>query len=80
MDITTITDLITNLGFPIALVIAMGIFIWKLYQQSVTREEKLMAVNSMAIETITKYADKLDAIQKDVAEIKNDVTTIMANK
>ena len=61
MDIAMIGDLINNFGFPIVLVIAMGFFIWKMYKQSVTREEKLIAeiaayhaVNEKAIKTLWK--------------------------
>lgn len=77
MDIAMIGELITNFGFPIALVIAMGFFIWKIYQQSVTREDKLMAeiaecrsVNDKAIETLSIYAERLSVIETDVKEIK----------
>jgi chromosome segregation ATPase len=35
-------------------------------------------VNAKAIETIARYAEKLDAIQHDVNEIKTDVTIIMS--
>ena len=78
MEIGVVTDLITTLGFPIALVVAMGFFIWKMYQQSVTREEKLMEeiannrlVNEKAIETLALYAERLDNIETDVKEIKD---------
>jgi hypothetical protein len=80
MDMSLFTELIATLGFPIALVIAMGFFIWKIYQQSVTREEKLMAeitenrlVNEKAIETLTIYAERLGVIESDVKEIKDIV-------
>ena len=83
MDLTAITELITNLGFPIAIVIALGYFVWTIYKQSVVREEKLMAeitenrlVNEKAIETIAKYAERLTHIEDNIAEIKNDVTLI----
>ena len=73
-----IGELISNFGFPIALVIAMGFFIWKMYKQSVTREDKLMAeitecrvVNDKAIETLSVYAERLCVIETDVKEIKN---------
>lgn len=78
MEIGVVTELITTLGFPIALVVAMGFFIWKMYLQSVTREEKLMeeiannrAVNEKAIETLALYAERLDNIETDVKEIKD---------
>lgn len=77
MDIAMIGELITNFGLPIAMVIAMGAFIWIIYKQSVTREEKLMtelsecrAVNEKAIETLTIYAERLSVIENDVKEIK----------
>lgn len=48
------------------------------------REEKLFEeikenreVNAQAIATIARYADKLDTIQTDIAEIKNDVNILM---
>ena len=81
MDITMIGDLISNFGFPIVLVLAMGLFIWKMYQQSVTREDKLMnelaecrAVNEKAIETLSVYAERLSIIETDVKEIKSIIT------
>lgn len=87
MDATMVTELISTLGFPIALVIGMSYFIWQLWKQSVVREEKLMTeltecrvVNTQAISTIASYAEKLDTIQKDVTEIKSDMNVIMNNK
>ena len=81
MDITMIGDLISNFGFPIVLVLAMGLFIWKMYQQSVTREEKLMnelaecrAVNDKAIETLSVYAERIGVIEADVKEIKSIIS------
>ena len=78
MDISMISDLISNFGFPIVLVLAMGLFIWKMYQQSVTREEKLMnelaecrVVNEKAIETLSVYAERIGVIEADVKEIKS---------
>lgn len=82
MDIAMIGELIANFGFPIALVIAMGWFIIKIYNQSVTREEKLIneiaecrSVNDKAIETLTIYAERLSTIETDVKEIKQIITT-----
>lgn len=82
MDATIWTELISTLGFPIALVIAMGFFIWTIYKQSVAREEKLMQeiaenrmVNEKAIETLAVYAERLGVIENDVREIKTIITT-----
>jgi chromosome segregation ATPase len=87
MEITTITDLITSVGFPIACVIAMGLFIWNLYKKSIDREDKLMqeiaanrVINAQAIETIAKYAERLDTIQKDISDIKTDITVIKSKE
>lgn len=83
MDVTIWVELISSLGFPIAMVGAMGFLIWKLYKQSVAREATLMAeiqenrkVNSKAIETITLYAERLASIENNLAEIKTDITDI----
>ncbi len=45
MNIATITEVITTLGFPIACVIALGIFVWKIYKRSEEREDKLIEGN-----------------------------------
>ena len=79
-------NIIQTLGLPIALVLAMGFFIYKLWQQSVEREKTLMAeitenrlVNEKAIETITLYAERLGHIETDLTKIKNDVVAIKDN-
>ena len=79
-------ELITTVGFPIACVIAMGLFIYHIYKKSEDREDKLMneiektrEVNAQAIETIAHYAEKLDTIQEDIKVIKSDIT-VLASK
>jgi chromosome segregation ATPase len=86
MDVNAWTDVVRSLGFPIALVVAMGIFIYKLWQQSVDREktlyleiEKSREVNEKAITTIAQYAEKIGEIQEDVKDIKSDLTSIVAS-
>jgi chromosome segregation ATPase len=85
MDANIFVELISTLGFPIALVIAMGIFIYKIYNQSVKREEALMEeirvnreTNSKAIETIAQYSERLETIQSDIRDIKTDITILTA--
>lgn len=80
-------DVISKLGFPIAVCVAMGWFIWTLYKQSVTRENKLYKeieechkINAQYANIITTYTDKLDVIQKDVATIKQDVTAYFTGR
>ena len=83
MDINMIMEIITTLGFPIACVLALGYFVYKIYTQSVKREEKLMEeialnreVNAKAIATITLYAERLTHIENDISSIKTDVGDI----
>ena len=78
MDLGTITELIATLGFPIVCVLALGVFVYKLWQQSVTREEKLMEeitenrlVNTKFAEIIAGYEITLGEIKTDVKDIKD---------
>ena len=57
----------------------------ELQKQSSEREEKLYKeltschqINDKGIETIARYGEKLDTIQTDVKEIKNDITYLLA--
>ena len=77
MEIATVVELISTLGFPIVLVLAMGWFIWKIYNQSVDREKALMteiaesrAINSQFAEIIAQYKIEIGEIKTDVKEIK----------
>ena len=90
MEFGVVVELISTVGFPIALVLLLGWFIIKIYNDTTKnakeREEKLYTeiaenrkINEKAIETIALYADKLDIIQEDVAEIKKDII-ILTNK
>lgn len=83
MEMAAVVELITTLGFPIVCVLALGFFVWTIYKQSVSREEKLMGeiaenrlVNEKAIETIAQFAERFTHIESDVELIKNDVILI----
>lgn len=76
-------DVISTVGFPIACVIGLGWFVYKIYNDMTKREDKLYselancrAVNEKAIDTIAHYAEKLDVIQSDINDIKTDITVI----
>lgn len=43
-----------------------------------TQIEKFSATNEVAIQTIARYSEKLDTIQQDVKEIKEDVIKLSA--
>ena len=77
MDIGVIVELIGTVGFPIVCVLALGIFVYKLWQQSVSREEKLLEeitenriINTKFAEIIAGYEITLGEIKTDVKEIK----------
>lgn len=63
-------EIISTLGFPIAVSVALAAFVFIIYKQSVKREEQLMEVNSKAIDTIAKYANELNVIKEDIKDIK----------
>ena len=48
----------------------------KLYNELAQSRE----VNRKAIETIAHYAEKLDVIQKDISDIKTDITIIRSQE
>ena len=83
MEVGMVTEIISTLGLPVALVVAMAWFIFKLWKQSAARETKLYeelaecrAVNKQAIETLALYADRLRNIETDVKDIKDRVSEI----
>ena len=88
--LTMLIELLPTVGFPIVCVIAMGVFIFTIYRnttnESRDREDKLnkiiienQVIINDAIETIAKYAEKLEVIQSDINEIKTEIT-ILATK
>ena len=76
-------ELISTLGFPIACVVAMGWFIFKIYNQSISRENELrdeikenQKINGKFAEIINRYSLELGEIKSDVKEIKEDIIII----
>ena len=89
-NINTIQTLVTSLGFPICVCIALGWFIYKAFEkftaQSEKREEKLYTVIAQAQETNEKLSNTnaefvavLNTYKSDLDEIKADVTEIKEN-
>ena len=77
----TFVELIGSLGFPIACVLALGVFVYKLWQQSVEREKTLMSeitenrlINQKFAEIIAQYEVKLDEIKSDIRDIKDTLS------
>ena len=78
MELGVIVELITTIGFPIVCVLALGWFVWRIYQQSVAREEKLMTeitenrlINKQFAEIIAGYEITLGDIKTDIRDIKD---------
>lgn len=76
MEIGLLVELISTVGFPIAIVIALGFFIYKIWQQSVTREEKLLTEITENRLINTKFAEIIAGYEITLGEIKNDVRDI----
>lgn len=87
MNLVDIQNLITALGFPIACTIALGFFVWKIWQQdkadSTKREEKLYTVitesqvqNKQLSKTNAQFVSVLSTYKSDLEEIKNDISDI----
>ena len=87
MDLEPVQTLITTLGFPIVCVLAMGWFIFKLWNKSQDqndkREEKLYLViassqeqNIKLSKTNSAFVNVLENYKKDLDTIKNDVAEI----
>ena len=78
METATTIELISSLGFPIAACLALAFFIWNIYKQSVTREEKLFTeitenrlINQQFAKIIGQYEVTLGEIKNDVKDIKD---------
>ena len=76
-------ELISTVGFPVACVIALGWFIFKIYNQSINREDELrneikenQKINGKFAEIINRYSIELSEIKTDVKEIKEDLIII----
>lgn len=78
MELGVVLEAIATVGFPIVMVLALGFFIYKIWQQSVEREKLLMEeitenrlVNKQFAEIIAKYEITLGEIKSDVKDIKD---------
>jgi len=83
MEANFFVELISTVGLPIALVIAMGAFIYRIYKRSEAREDELRAeitesqrINGEAIKTLALYAERLGVVETDIKEIKEDIIVL----
>lgn len=78
MEVSVISELVTTLGFPIALVAVLLWFIFKLQGESREREARLMQTvsefsskfNDITV-ALTKVTDTLSALTDRVIDIEN---------
>ena len=66
MELAVILEAITTVGFPIACVIALFWFVYKLQNESVKREERLMVI-------IESYGTKLAEITNTIEAINEKI-------
>lgn len=83
MDIAVLLEIIGSFGFPIAIVIALGWFVWKLYKASEKREGELRAeikesqeINKKFADIISKYSVEITEIKTDIKDIKEDMIVL----
>ena len=90
MNVNTIQTLITSLGFPICVCVALGWFIYKAFEkftaQAEKREEKLYTTiaqaqetNERLTQTNAEFVSVLNTYKSDLDEIKSDVSEIKQN-
>lgn len=77
MDIALFVKLIGTVGFPIAVCITLGVFVFILWKQSAEREKALIAeltanrqVNEKFATIIAQHEIQLEEIRIDVKDIK----------
>ena len=76
-------ELVSSVGFPIACVIALGWFVYKVYNQGISRENELreeikenQRINSKFADIINKHSEELKEIKEDVKIIKDDMIVL----
>lgn len=72
-----VTNFITNLGFPIAGCVAMGFFIYNMWQKINITLDKVTETNNQLVLTnqslISSINFKVDKIEEKVEEISNKI-------
>lgn len=78
MELGVILEAIATVGFPIVMVLALGFFVYKLWQQSAEREKILLEeitenrlINKKFAEIIAGYEITLGDIKSDIRDIRD---------
>lgn len=84
MEIDIFMQMISSVGFPIACVVALGVFVWKgvniIIENNKAREQQLYATIKEVREQLTKSAETnasfikvLEVMSKDIEDIKEQI-------
>jgi hypothetical protein len=80
MDVQQVTQLITNLGFPIVCCLALGYFIWKfsnkLNDDSINRENRLMDYFDKQNTVLTTMSNNMEKMSTTLDNINQRLTVV----
>ena len=80
MDGQAVTQLITNLGFPIVCCLALGYFVWKfankLSDESVSRENKLMGYFDRQNEVLSTMSVNMEKMSTTLDNMNQRLTIV----
>jgi uncharacterized membrane protein len=80
MDVQQVTQLITNLGFPIVCCLALGYFVWKfankLNDDSINRENRLMDYFDKQNTVLTTMSNNMEKMSTTLDNINQRLTVV----
>lgn len=80
MDTQAVTQLITNLGFPIVCCLALGYFIWKfsnkLNDDSISRENRLMDYFDKQNTVLTTMSNNMEKMSTTLDNMNQRLTIV----
>ena len=80
MDTQAVTQLITNLGFPIVCCLALGYFVWKfankLNNDSVSREDRLMDYFDKQNTVLTTMSNNMEKMSTTLDNMNQRLTIV----
>ncbi|ONI43886.1 hypothetical protein AN641_06415 [Candidatus Epulonipiscioides gigas] len=68
MEVDTLQQLLADLGFPVVMVGACGVFIWKMYQAQLLDKDKLYEQLMLFRETNTNLAETITQLTTNTLE------------
>ncbi|ONI45691.1 hypothetical protein AN641_03680 [Candidatus Epulonipiscioides gigas] len=73
-EFNVVEQLVSGLGFPIAMVIACSYFIWKMYQAQLGQLAQSTTNNKLFAEAIFQLNLTLEKMQSDIEDIKEHIS------